>query len=89
MTLAKQKKKEIIKTHKAHDKDTGSEQVQIALITERINTLTGHFKLHKGDHASRLGLLKLVSQRKKLLDYLRKSNLKEYQDIVSKLKLRK
>lgn len=89
MALTKQKKKEVIKNYKAHDKDTGSTEVQVALLTERINTLTDHFKFHKSDCASRLGLLKLVSQRKRLLDYLRSSDKKEYEELVSKLNLRK
>ncbi|MFH1406635.1 MAG: 30S ribosomal protein S15 [Candidatus Omnitrophota bacterium] len=89
MVLVRTKKKEIIKEFKVHEKDTGSARVQIALISERINTLAEHFKSHKRDHASRLGLLKLVSHRRKLLDYLRKNDLPTYQQVVDKLELRK
>ncbi len=72
-----------------HEKDTGSPSVQIAIITERINNLTGHFKLHKKDHSSRRGLLKLVSQRRKLLDYLKKHDAEKYKALIDKLDLRK
>lgn len=89
MTLEKTKKGEIITTFKAHDKDTGSPKVQIALLTERINMLTDHFKTHKKDHQSRRGLLRLVSQRRRLLDYLKKCDIKEYEAMVQKLNLRK
>ncbi len=87
--LTKEKKSEIIGTFGKHDKDTGSPEVQIALITERINYLTEHFKIHKKDFHSRRGLLKLVSQRKKLLEYLKKKDFNRYRDIVNKLGLRK
>ncbi len=89
MVFAKQKKDNIIGEHKIHDKDTGSPEVQIALITERINYLTEHFKVHKKDHHSRRGLLKLVGKRRRLLNYLKKSDPKRYKGIVEKLKLRK
>ena len=89
MVLAKDKKKNIVETYKHHQKDTGSSGVQIALLTERINVLTGHFKTHKKDFQSRRGLLKLVSHRRRLLDYLKKHNRKEYEELVKKLKLRK
>ncbi len=89
MALVKEKKKEIITTFKAHEKDTGSPSVQIALLTERINSLSGHFKSHKRDHHSRQGLLRMVSIRRRLLEYLRRNDLKGYQDILKKLDLRK
>ena len=89
MVFAKQKKDNIIGEYKVHDKDTGSPEVQIALITERINYLTEHFKVHKKDHHSRRGLLKLVGKRRRLLNYLKKSDPKIYKGIVEKLKLRK
>lgn len=89
MVLAKDKKKDIIEDYKEHQKDTGSSRVQIALITERVNVLAGHFKTHRKDHQSRRGLLKLVSARRRLLDYLKRHNMKEYEEIVKKLNLRK
>jgi len=89
VVLAKDKKKDVIETYKHHQSDTGSSGVQIALLTERINILTEHFKKYKKDHQSRRGLLKLVSQRRRLLDYLKKRSVKEYEEIVKKLKLRK
>ena len=89
MALLKEKKKEIIKTYKEHEKDTGSANVQIALLTERINSLSGHFKAHKKDHHSRHGLLRMVNTRRSLLEYLKRKNLKGYQDIIKKLDLRK
>jgi len=85
----KTKKSNLIDDFKAHDKDTGSPGVQIALLTERINNLTDHFKGHKKDHQSRMGLLKLVSQRRRLLDYLKRINGKEYDEIIKKMKIRK
>lgn len=89
MVLEKTKKQSLIKDFKVHAKDTGSPNVQIALLTERINTLTDHFKKHVKDHQSRRGLLKLVSQRRRLLDYLKKRDVKKYEDMVKKLNLRK
>ena len=87
--LTKDAKKDIVKTHKQHAKDTGSSAVQIALVTERINVLAGHFKTHKKDFQSRRGLLKMVSARRRLLDYLKRHNRTEYEELVKKLKLRK
>lgn len=87
--IAKEKKEELMGQFKLHQADTGSSSVQVALITERINNLTGHFKTHKRDHHSRQGLLRLVSQRRRLLDYLKKHNHKKYQEIITKLELRK
>jgi len=87
--LTNEKKKGVIEKFRIHEKDTGSAMVQIALMTERINALTEHFKAHTRDHHSRHGLLKLVGRRRKLLNYLRSKDLKKYQEIVEKLKLRK
>lgn len=89
MSITKVKKQEIIKKHKVHDKDTGSSFVQIAVLTERINNLGPHFKSHEKDHHSRYGLLKLVSQRRKLLDYLKRENKDAYQKLIVDLDLRK
>ncbi|MDP8261388.1 MAG: 30S ribosomal protein S15 [Candidatus Kappaea frigidicola] len=88
MALTSENKKSVIETVKMHDKDTGSSSVQIALLTERINQLTEHFKDHKKDHHSRRGLLKMVSQRKKLLEYLKNQNLDIYNELTTKLKIR-
>jgi small subunit ribosomal protein S15 len=85
----KEKKTEIIKSFKESDKDTGSASVQIALLTERINSLSSHFKAHKRDHHSRQGLLRMVSIRRRLLDYLKRKDQKGYQDLIKKLDLRK
>ncbi len=87
--LKKEKKTELINGFKVHEKDTGSCSVQIAILTERINTLTGHFKTHKKDHHSRQGLLKLVNQRRRLLDYLKDQDEGKYQDLIKKLNIRK
>jgi small subunit ribosomal protein S15 len=82
-------KTEIITSYRLHDKDTGSPEVQIAILSERIGYLTEHFRLHAKDHHSRRGLLKLVGQRRKLLDYLKKSNRERYETIISRLGIRK
>ena len=87
--LKKEKKTKLIDDFKGHEKDTGSCSVQIAILTERINTLTGHFKTHKKDHHSRHGLLMLVNQRRRLLDYLKKQDKDKYQDLIKKLDIRK
>jgi len=79
----------VIDSYKINPKDTGSIQVQIALITERINQLSGHFKAHKKDHHSRLGLIKLVSQRRRFLEYLKRGDLKAYQELTEKLNIGK
>ena len=89
MTLEIAKKKEIIDSFKVHAKDTGSACVQIALLTERINQLAKHFENHKKDHHSRQGLLKMVSTRRRLLAYLKKSDLTKYEELLTKLGLRK
>ena len=82
-------KKKTIDTFKLHEKDTGSADVQIALLTERINHLTAHLQTNKKDHSSRRGLLIMVSQRRRLLDYLHNTDTSRYQTITKKLKLRK
>jgi small subunit ribosomal protein S15 len=87
--LESTKKQEIIEAYKVHAKDTGSSFVQIALLTERINHLSKHFEQHKKDHHSRQGLLKMISTRRRLLSYLRKNDTKKYEEILSKLGLRK
>ncbi len=87
-TLKAQKEK-LIHDFQVHGSDTGSAPVQVALLTDRINLLTEHFKVHKKDHHSRRGLLKLVSQRRKLLEYLRTNDRAEYQKIIERLNLRK
>lgn len=79
----------IIEKHKRHDGDTGSPEVQVALLTERITQLTEHFKTHKKDHHSRRGLLKLVSQRRGQLDYLKRIDVERYRAIIAALSLRK
>ncbi len=87
--LNKEEKEKIIKDHKTNSKDTGSPEVQIAIITNRINYLTDHFKTHKKDHHSKTGLMKLVGQRKRLLEYLKQQDVKRYESLIKKLKLRK
>jgi len=87
--MEKDRKQEIIEQFKLHDGDTGSPEVQIALLTERINHLNEHLKLHKKDHHSRRGLLKMVGQRRGLLNYLRDKDIERYRAIVSSLNLRK
>ena len=82
-------KQQIIEKYKIHEKDTGSPEVQIALLTERINHLTEHFKAHAKDFHSRRGLLKLVGQRRRLLDYLKKKDLNRYREIIKELGIRR
>lgn len=89
MTMDTNDKKKIIDEYKVHDSDTGSPEVQIALLTERINYLTEHFKTHKKDYHSRRGLLKLVGSRRKLLEYLKKKDIERYRAIIKKLGLRR
>ena len=89
MALGKDKKEGVIKKHCVHAKDTGSPEVQIALLTERINYLSPHFKTHVKDHHSRRGLLQLVGQRRRLLKYLQTHQKQRYRAIVKKLGLRK
>jgi small subunit ribosomal protein S15 len=88
MGIEKNKQK-IISDFKIHEKDTGSPEVQIAILSERIGYLTEHFRIHTKDHHSRRGLLKLVGQRRKLLDYLKTSNRERYDNIISRLGIRK
>lgn len=82
-------KNEIIDKYRKHEKDTGSAEVQVALLSERINHLTDHFKVHKKDHHSRRGLLKLVGQRRRLLNYLKKKDLDRYRELIQSLGLRR
>jgi small subunit ribosomal protein S15 len=89
MPLAIGAKQGVIDKYRLHEKDTGSAEVQIALLSQRIDYLTEHFKVHKKDHHSRRGLLALVSQRRRLLNYLKKSDIQRYSGIVSSLSLRK
>ncbi len=89
MSLVKEEKQGIMGDFKQHDKDTGSPEVQIALLTGRIEQLTEHFKKHKKDHHSRRGLLMLVNKRRKLLSYLKSRNREKYQQVIEKLGLRK
>ena len=89
MPLTAEKKKIVIDDYKLSDQDTGSTQVQIALLSEKINSLMNHFDLHKKDHHSRQGLLKMVNNRRKLLNYLKEKNQSQYQSLISKLELRK
>ncbi len=88
MRFEAEKKREVIEEYRVHDEDTGSPEVQIALLTERIRYLTEHFKLHKKDHHSRRGLLKLVGQRRSLLNYLKKERIERYRSVVERLGIR-
>lgn len=87
--LTKDETKKIVKEHKSHPKDTGSPEVQIALLTKRINYLTEHFSKNKKDFHSRTGLMKLVGRRKRLLTYLKKKDVAQYESLIKKLNLRK
>ncbi|NPA25908.1 MAG: 30S ribosomal protein S15 [Deltaproteobacteria bacterium] len=89
MAFASGQKNDIIEKYRLHENDTGSPEVQIALLSERISYLTDHFKVHKHDFHSRRGLLKLVGQRRRLLDYLKKKEYKRYKDVISSLGLRR
>jgi small subunit ribosomal protein S15 len=89
MSLAKEAKLGIISEYKTHDSDTGSPEVQVAILTKRINELTEHFRTHAKDNHSRRGLLKLVSQRRSLLDYLKRRDINRYHDLINRLGLRK
>ena len=89
MALNAEQKQEIIEKYKLHEHDSGSAEVQIALLTERITQLTEHFQVHKKDHASRRGLLKLVGRRRKLLDYLKNKKVENYTAMLKQLNLRK
>lgn len=87
--LTNEEKTKIIKDNEIHTKDTGSPEVQVAILTNRINYLTMHFEIHKKDHHSKTGLMKMVSRRKRLLEYLKKTDVTRYESIIKKLKLRK
>lgn len=89
MPLSKEIKSEFINNYRLHEKDTGSVEVQVALLTKRISYLTEHLKIHKKDHHSRLGLLKMVGRRRRLLTYLKRTELDAYQTLIENLKLRK
>jgi small subunit ribosomal protein S15 len=89
VVLDPEAKRQIIDRFRLHDKDTGSPEVQVAILSNRINYLTDHFKIHKKDHHSRRGLLKLVGQRRRLLNYLRRTDMQRYQTIIKELGLRK
>jgi small subunit ribosomal protein S15 len=87
--LHSEKKTTIIEKFRVHENDSGSPEVQVAILSERINSLTEHFKTHKKDHHSRRGLLKLVSQRRRQLDYLKRADIERYRVLIGKLNLRK
>lgn len=89
MKMTKERKQEIINIHKREENDTGSPEVQIAILTERISELTEHLKVHKKDNHSRRGLLKMIGKRRNLLNYLSKKDINRYREIVKKLNLRK
>ena len=89
MTLTKDRKIQIVNEYQQHNSDTGSPEVQIALLSERITELTEHFKIHKKDHHSRRGLLKLVGQRRRLLDYLKRRDFVRYKEVIGRLGIRK
>jgi small subunit ribosomal protein S15 len=89
VALSKDRKTDIIGTYKTHTSDTGSPEVQVALLSERINYLTEHFKTHAKDHHSRRGLLKLVGQRRRLLDYVKGKDADRYSDLIKRLGIRK
>jgi small subunit ribosomal protein S15 len=89
MGIAQEQKREVIEQFKLHRTDTGSPEVQVALLSQRIGHLTGHFKVHVKDHHSRRGLLKIVGQRRRLLDYLRKNDFDRYRNLIQRLGIRK
>lgn len=89
MPVAPERKAEVIEKHKTHASDTGSPEVQVALLTDRIASLTQHFKVHGKDHGSRRGLLQLVGKRRKLLEYLKSKDIKRYRTLIAALGLRK
>lgn len=89
MSLTQEKKTTIITDYKLHESDTGSAEVQVALLTQRLTDLNGHFKKHGKDHHSRRGLLKIVSRRRKLLDHLKSEDIKRYQDLIIRLGIRR
>ncbi len=89
MVLTKDRKTEVIDSYKTHESDTGSPEVQVAILTERITYLTDHFKIHKKDHHSRRGLMKMVGQRRRLLDYLKDKEISRYREIIQRLGIRR
>lgn len=89
MTFTKEKKEKMVKDYRLHDTDTGSVEVQVALLTARVNELTEHLKIHVKDHHSRKGLLMMVGQRRRLLEYLKRSDLDAYRALIDNLNLRK
>jgi small subunit ribosomal protein S15 len=89
VALSIENKQELIVSFRTHDVDTGSPEVQIALLTKRIDHLTEHFKIHKKDHHSRLGLMKMVGKRRRLLDYLKRKDIERYQKVIERLGIRK
>jgi small subunit ribosomal protein S15 len=89
LALTKDRKTELIGSYRTHDSDTGSPEVQVAILSERISYLTEHFKTHAKDHHSRRGLLKLVGQRRRLLDYVKQKDAERYADLIRKLGIRK
>jgi len=89
LTITKDERQKVLKDYRLHDSDTGSVEVQVALITARINELTKHLQLHVKDHHSRFGLLKMVGQRRRLLEYLKRTDLKAYRTLIENLDLRK
>ena len=89
MAVLQERTKEVVQTYRRHGTDTGSPEVQVALLTDRITYLTEHFKTHKADHHSRRGLLKLVGQRRRMLDYLRGRDFQRYKSVIERLGLRK
>ncbi|UAL54301.1 MULTISPECIES: 30S ribosomal protein S15 [Metabacillus] len=89
MAITQERKNEIITEYRTHDTDTGSPEVQIAILTEDINNLNGHLRVHKKDHHSRRGLLKMVGKRRNLLTYLRNKDVTRYRDLINKLGLRR
>ena len=89
MTLQREQKTGLISNYRTHERDTGSPEVQVALLSERISYLTEHFKVHAKDHHSRRGLLKLVGQRRRLLDYLKRKDSERYAELIQRLGIRK
>jgi small subunit ribosomal protein S15 len=89
MSVTKDQKRSIIDQHRQHEHDTGSPEIQVALLTERINQLTEHFKVHQKDHHSRRGLLKMVGKRRRLLEYLKGKDISRYQSLIRELGLRR
>jgi small subunit ribosomal protein S15 len=89
MTITKERKQELVRDYRRDDRDSGSPEVQVAILTTRINALTEHLRVHKKDYATRRGLLAMVSRRRRLLDYLRRVDAKRYLDIIGRLGIRK